>query len=522
MIDNAELGPHPAETAQQHTRRKDQSEGSSANTLLGRLLIFIVAYNAENTIENVLKRIPPSLSELYEVEILIIDDSSQDSTFERSELARRSGTIPFKMTVLFNPVNQGYGGNQKLGFRYAVNNDFDYVALVHGDGQYAPECLPDLVKVLADKEADAVFGSRMMHGNSALKGGMPLYKFVGNKILTTFQNFLLQSHLSEFHSGYRLYSIPALKKIPFDLNSNDFHFDTEIIIQLITAKLSIKELPIPTFYGDEICHVNGMKYAWDVCRTTMQARVQKFHIFFDRKFDCAPESDDEKDLLVFDEFSAEAVFARSIEQQSNILIMGNASAGFIATLESKNHSVKVQSAGLVNSQLEACGDIDYLVIFDDTELSQRPDQLIKLLKNAYCGNPGLKVVLSVGNIGFILTRILLLLGRFSYTKRGIINFGHFHFFTLRSLKNLFQQNNFEFEKVAGIPIQYRRIFSSKALVDLFSGIHNLLIAIRPSVFAYQFLIIFKAKPSLDYLLTSAMRISSEKQSKIDTVHNSVL
>lgn len=103
----------------------------------GRLLIFIVAYNAERTIESVLKRIPHSLSERYDVEVLIIDDSSQDNTFTRSQLAKRSGTIPFKLTVLFNPVNQGYGGNQKIGFHYAIKNGFDWVALVHGDGQYA-------------------------------------------------------------------------------------------------------------------------------------------------------------------------------------------------------------------------------------------------------------------------------------------------------------------------------------------------------------------------------------------------
>ena len=161
------------------------------NPQRGRLLIFIVAYNAERTIESVLKRIPHSLSERYEVAVLIIDDSSHDNTFPRSQLVKRSGIIPFKVTVLFNPVNQGYGGNQKIGFHYAIKNDFDWVALVHGDGQYAPECLPDLMQVFIDKQADAVFGSRMIEGTSALKGGMPLYKYVGNKILTRFQNLLL-------------------------------------------------------------------------------------------------------------------------------------------------------------------------------------------------------------------------------------------------------------------------------------------------------------------------------------------
>ncbi|KAA3622584.1 MAG: glycosyltransferase family 2 protein, partial [Proteobacteria bacterium] len=192
--------------------------GTDSEEKKKRLLVFIVAYNAERTIEDVLRRIPPEVGDHFDVEILIIDDASEDDTFERSELVNRTGVIPFKITVLFNPVNQGYGGNQKLGFHYAIKNDFDYVALLHGDGQYAPECLPLLASVLERGGAGAVFGSRMMNGTAALKGGMPLYKFIGNKILTKLQNFMLGSRLSEFHSGYRLYRISALKKIPFDLN----------------------------------------------------------------------------------------------------------------------------------------------------------------------------------------------------------------------------------------------------------------------------------------------------------------
>ena len=121
--------------------------------------------------------------------------------------------------------------------------------MVHGDGQYAPEELPNLLAPLTSGEADAVFGSRMMTAFGALKGGMPLYKYVGNRILTTAQNALLGSRLSEFHSGYRIYSTAALKRIKFRLNSNDFHFDTEIIIQLMNAKQRIKEIAIPPTTG---------------------------------------------------------------------------------------------------------------------------------------------------------------------------------------------------------------------------------------------------------------------------------
>src|SRR2546430_975287 len=206
-----------------------------------RLLIFIVAYNAQTTIEKVLSRIPSSLHG-DNVEVLIIDDSSQDDTFGNG-LRYQKRNSAFKITVLRTPENQGYGGNQKLGYRYAINNGFDIVALVHGDGQYAPEKLPALLQPLLDEETDAVFGSRMLDKRSALRGGMPIYKWIGNQVLTNFQNWMLGSSFSEFHSGYRIYSTKALQQIPFERNSNDFHFDTEIIIQFVMKGLQITELP---------------------------------------------------------------------------------------------------------------------------------------------------------------------------------------------------------------------------------------------------------------------------------------
>jgi glycosyltransferase involved in cell wall biosynthesis len=195
-----------------------------------RLLVFVVAYNSERTIESVLSRIPAGLSEAYDVEILAIDNASADRTFDIGQKVKLAGSLSLPLRVLFNPINQGYGGNQKIGCHYAIKNGFDFVALVHGDGQYAPEALPELLKPLSPGVADAVFGSRMFDRGAALKGGMPLYKFIGNKILTWLQNSLLRTNFSEFHSGYRIYSVAALKKVPFDRNTNDFHFDTEIII----------------------------------------------------------------------------------------------------------------------------------------------------------------------------------------------------------------------------------------------------------------------------------------------------
>src|ERR1700722_12292410 len=167
-----------------------------------RILIFVVAYNAEKTIESVLDRIPAELR-TRQVEVLIIDDSSKDATFQTG-LKREDQTSDFKITILRTPVNQGYGGNQKLGYRYAIDNGFDIVALIHGDGKYAPERLPGLLKPLIENKTDAVLGSRLIDKRAALHRGMPLGKWIGNQAFTAFENVVLGTRLSDFHCGYRL------------------------------------------------------------------------------------------------------------------------------------------------------------------------------------------------------------------------------------------------------------------------------------------------------------------------------
>ncbi len=255
-----------------------------------RVLIFVVAYNAGKTIVDVVNRIPTEISRDNEISLLIIDDCSQDAT---ANIARKHLSQGYwcDFEVLRNPVNQGYGGNQKIGYLYAAEREFDVVVLLHGDGQYAPELLPELLSPFSEETPpDAVFGSRMINRKDALRGGMPLYKFVGNQILTKVQNWLLNTSLSEFHTGYRIYSVAALRKLPIELNTNDFHFDTEIIVQLVFSDATVKELPITTFYGDEVCHVDVMQYALDVIKASIKARLISMGIFYDPKFSTQGES----------------------------------------------------------------------------------------------------------------------------------------------------------------------------------------------------------------------------------------
>ncbi len=485
----------------------------------GRLLIFIVAYNAEKTIESVLQRIPEHLQDLYEVEVLIIDDSSQDDTFRRSELIGRAKKISFNLTVLYNPVNQGYGGNQKIGFHYALKQDFDWVALVHGDGQYAPECLPELVDVLASGQADVVFGSRMIEKRSALKGGMPLYKYAGNKTLTTFQNWMLGSKLSEFHSGYRLYAIDALRKIPFQKNSNDFHFDTEIIIQLIFAKLRIKELHIPTFYGDEICHVNGMKYAWDVFKATLLAKVQPFHICYDPKFDCKPLEEQSKESLS-ESLYYDALLSEKVPAGSRILFVGRGVERLRERLEEDGYIISTISTDIFKEEVGEVNSYDYIFLLDDSGIAQNPEEVIAKLAEISRLSPGLKICITVANVGFIANRLLLFFGRFSYARRGIVNLNAFHFFTLRSVKKMFTQNGFTIKKVVGLPVPYSALFSSKGAISALTSLHRGLIFMRKSLFSFQFVLFVSPPTSLEYLLASAVEFSIKKSETIEDEHRS--
>jgi len=202
-----------------------------------RIGIFVIAYNAVNKLDWTLDRIAKDVWDKVE-EVFLFDDCSTDNTFYAAMGYKNVRQLD-KLTVHRNSQNLGYGGNQKAGYQYAIERGLDIVVMLHADGQYAPEVLNTLLEPLENDEADMVFGSRMAAGGDPRAGGMPLYKFVGNKILTALENRIVGMRLSEFHSGYRLYSCDALKKIPFLLNSNVWHFDTEILIQFHEAGLRI-------------------------------------------------------------------------------------------------------------------------------------------------------------------------------------------------------------------------------------------------------------------------------------------
>ena len=240
-----------------------------------KILIFIPAYNVEKKITKVLNKIPKIVFNKYNTKILVIEDNSSDKTLSVIKKVIKKKGDKIKIYLIVNKKNKGYGGVQKIAFNYAIKKNFKYVVMLHGDNQYPANKILLLIKPLLTNKFDAVFGSRMINSINALKGGMPLYKYLGNIALTFFQNLVLSSNLSEFHSGYRSYKVSSLKKIKFKINTNDFHFDTEIIIQFLKNNLKIKEIAMSTHYGSEISHLRSIPYGLNIVRSTLISRFKK-------------------------------------------------------------------------------------------------------------------------------------------------------------------------------------------------------------------------------------------------------
>lgn len=200
-----------------------------------KVIAVLPAYNAERTLERTVRDIPRDVVD----EIILVDDKSGDRTVE---IAKRLGLIVFE-----HPQNRGYGGNQKTCYEKAMERGADVVVMVHPDYQYDPKIIPQMVEPIVKGQADAVFGSRMMKGG-ALDGGMPLWKHNANILLTAFENVMLGTYLTEYHSGFRAYSTDLLKEIRYRENSDGFIFDTQIIVQIIAAHKKIEEIPIRTRY----------------------------------------------------------------------------------------------------------------------------------------------------------------------------------------------------------------------------------------------------------------------------------
>ncbi len=233
-----------------------------------KVTVVMPAYNAEKTLERTLEDIPRDWVD----EIILVDDASRDGTVG---LARKLGLL-----VFVHDKNKGYGANQKTCYREALKRGGDIMVMVHPDHQYDPTVIPQLITPLLDEECDAVFGSRML-GGRPLEGGMPKWKYLGNVFLTALENASFYMYLTEYHSGLRAYSRRYLETVKFDLNSDDFVFDSEIIAQGVIHRMRIKEIPITTRYFEEASKIGFLRslvYGLSIIKTLIKFKLHEKRI----------------------------------------------------------------------------------------------------------------------------------------------------------------------------------------------------------------------------------------------------
>ena len=239
-----------------------------------KIVVVMPAYNAELTLRRTYEEIPHAIVD----DIILVDDKSCDATVQVSE--------SLGISTILHTQNLGYGGNQKTCYKTALQKGADIVIMLHPDYQYTPKLITAIASLISEGLFDCVLGSRIL-GIGALKGGMPFYKYVANRLLTFYQNLLLGHKLSEYHTGYRAFSKEILETLPLDKNSNDFIFDNQMLLQIIYAKFSIGEITCPTRYFDESSSINfarSVKYGLSVVVTTLEYVLHSWKFLSSSRF----------------------------------------------------------------------------------------------------------------------------------------------------------------------------------------------------------------------------------------------
>lgn len=243
-----------------------------------KVAVVLPAYNAAATLQKTYEELPHDIVD----DVILVDDASRDET---KAIARELGIF-----TLVHPDNRGYGGNQKSCYNAALARGADIVVMVHPDYQYSPRLVTAMASMIASGHYDAVFASRIL-GNGALRGGMPLYKYIANRFLTAFQNLLMGQKLSEYHTGYRAWSRKLLEQLPLLNCSDDFVFDNQMIAQAAWANARLGEISCPTKYFPEASSINFRRsctYGLGVLATSLKFRLTRWglaraRIFDDRK-----------------------------------------------------------------------------------------------------------------------------------------------------------------------------------------------------------------------------------------------
>jgi hypothetical protein len=342
---------------------------------------------------------------------------------------------------------------------------------------------------------------------SARAGGMPWYKVFGNRFLTWMQNKLTAQDLTEYHTGYRGYSTRFLRAVPFEANTNQFHFDTDILLQAFHIKAKIEQFPIPTHYGDEICRVDGTKYAKDVMFATIQYRLHQVGLLCSLKF---------RNLLPMryrdttaTTYSAHRLALKELKRLAprTLVDLGSAPPALMERIRELGTEVTSLEASR-HASIDAF-DFDAVLLLDEIEDQAEPEEFLIDLRNDSRAMHAIRkppaLVLTTPNIAFWAMRVNLLLGRFSYAERGILHVHHKRLFTGHSLRRSLRESGYVIEKFIGVGVPFEAVLGSGFVGKTLDRFAGFLARIWPGMFAFQFLVVARPLPGIRQLLAQSER-----------------
>ena len=334
---------------------------------------------------------------------------------------------------------------------------------------------------------------------------------------------MLRTNLTEFHSGYRVYSVAALTKIRYRLNSNLFHFDTEIIIQLLNAGQRIVELPIPTYYGSEISRVNGLKYAKDVVLATLRNVAHRAGLLYQRRYEPVGDDDNAHYDLKLGYASSHQFALDAVAPGAAVIDIGAGPGGIARELVKKGCRVAVVDQFVPKEALDSevmvfsqdldeeptfnVQGYDYLLLLDVIEHLKNPERFLDRVRAQFDYSPK-TLILSTPNIAFGMQRAMLVFGQFNYGKAGILDRTHTRLFTFRSLRRLLVDAGFRIKEIRGVPAPFPKILGEGMLGRAALAINQLLIRISRSLFSYQIFVVAEATPDVDFILQDSKRRSA--------------
>ncbi len=446
-----------------------------------RVGILIIAYDAESRILDTLGRVPESIWRAIEV-VYVLDDCSRDETVSR---ALSFGRWQEKMVVLRNRVNQRHGGSQKIGYQAALDRGLDAIVLLDADGRYSPECLPEVLAPIVAGEADVVIGSRLLASASASRESMPLHRYWGNTVLSRIQNHLSGLRLSEFHSGFRAYTTDFLRHVPFWENADEHHFDTQILVQAKRQGARIAEVPIPARYAPELRSAHGFLYAANCLAVTLAYYLHEKKIVYSRSFDLAIRG--RKYFEKFhDPMSSHSLIWAWLEGKGvrgkKVLELGVGDASLTQRLNEAGAMIDGVEINAVSAELakpycrrvmvsdlnrveklDFDADYDFIIAADVLEHLHDPELVLSVLKRHL--KVGGHLVVSLPNVGNLYVRLNMLLGRFPYHSKGILDRTHLHFYTLRTAEHMLVKTGWVVEEKSrsAIPVAIVFPFLQKGL-----------------------------------------------------------